>query len=74
MLRNLYKPIIEQSFTKPEDIKPPKERAQDVLFLSVDRRSAELAKYTANAFLAMKISLSMKLQMFAIRLGQMLLR
>lgn len=54
-LRKLYDPIIKQSFTAPEDVPRP-HKVNNVLFISVDRRSAELAKYAANAFLAMKIS------------------
>jgi UDPglucose 6-dehydrogenase len=55
MLRELYKPIIEQSFTAPEGIPRP-EALSKVPFIAVDRSSAELGKYAANAFLATKIS------------------
>ncbi|WP_040952936.1 UDP-glucose dehydrogenase family protein [Gorillibacterium massiliense] len=54
-LRRLYQPLIDQSFSEPPGMKRPKELAQ-VPFIAVDIRSAELAKYAANAFLAMKIS------------------
>ena len=51
-LRELYEPIIEQSF--PTDFDPrPK---TTVPFVTTDPASAEMIKYAANAFLATKIS------------------
>ncbi|MDQ1910408.1 UDP-glucose/GDP-mannose dehydrogenase family protein [Paenibacillus sp. GD4] len=54
-LRQLYFPILDQSFLAPKGAPRPQSFA-GVAFLTVDRRSAELAKYAANAFLAMKVS------------------
>ncbi len=51
-LRDLYEPIIEQSF--PAELDPRPKVA--VPFLSTDLVSAEMIKYAANAFLATKIS------------------
>ncbi|WP_373231267.1 UDP-glucose/GDP-mannose dehydrogenase family protein [Cohnella sp.] len=55
VLQELYAPIISQTFISPEQTPRP-ETTKGATFISVDTRSAELAKYAANAFLAMKIS------------------
>lgn len=55
MLLRLYDPIINQRFSSPADLSRPQNLQQIPAFL-VDTRTAELAKYAANAFLAMKIS------------------
>ncbi|MDQ4128993.1 MAG: UDP-glucose/GDP-mannose dehydrogenase family protein, partial [Actinomycetota bacterium] len=52
VLRNLYAPIIEQSF--PTELDPRPKVA--VPFVTTDLASAEMIKYAANAFLATKIS------------------
>jgi UDPglucose 6-dehydrogenase len=54
-LEELYAPIIRQSFPAPAYAARP-EGLKRVPFVAVDRISAEIAKYAANAFLAMKIS------------------
>lgn len=54
-LRELYKPFIEQTFTAPAFLPRP-EGFKTVNFLASDLQSAELIKYAANAFLALKIS------------------
>ena len=51
-MRELYKPIIEQTF--PTEIDPRPRAA--VPFVTTDLASAEMIKYAANAFLATKIS------------------
>ncbi|MBD2848638.1 UDP-glucose/GDP-mannose dehydrogenase family protein, partial [Paenibacillus sp. IB182496] len=55
MMRTLYAPLLEQRFTPPAHLPRPAQRGE-VPLLTADARSAELAKYAANAFLAMKIS------------------
>lgn len=55
MLGGLYSPLAGQDFDPPPGTpRPP--GVTESSFIAVDRRSAELAKYAANAFLAMKIS------------------
>ncbi len=51
----LYQPIIQQSFEAPSGLPRP-EGLQDVPVLVCDLVSAEMIKYAANAFLALKIS------------------
>jgi UDPglucose 6-dehydrogenase len=51
-LRTLYEPIIEQSFATELDPRPK----VAVPFVTTDLVSAEMIKYTSNAFLATKIS------------------
>jgi UDPglucose 6-dehydrogenase len=55
-LRELYAPIMARSFSPVAGLQPPAERVQTPPLLVMDSSSAELAKYAANAFLAMKIS------------------
>ncbi len=55
VLRNLYQPLIEQTFAAPSFLPRP-EGFKAVHFLTSDLQSAELIKYAANAFLALKIS------------------
>jgi UDPglucose 6-dehydrogenase len=55
VLKGLYTSIVKQSFIPPSGLPRPA-GITEVPFITVDRRSAELAKYAANAFLAMKIS------------------
>lgn len=55
LMRELYKPIIDQTFDPPEFLSRPAGFAS-VPFLTTDLASAEMIKYSANAFLAMKIS------------------
>lgn len=56
LLRDLYRPILEQSFDPPPYVPPRPPGCRSVPLLRVDPVSAELLKYAANAFLAMKIS------------------
>jgi UDPglucose 6-dehydrogenase len=54
MLREIYEPIIRQSFICPLHSNCPK--SKDPVFLVTDTNSAELIKHASNSFLAMKIS------------------
>lgn len=54
-MRELYRPLIEQSFSAPEQAPRPSGVGM-VPFVVTDLASAEMIKYSANAFLAMKIS------------------
>jgi UDPglucose 6-dehydrogenase len=54
LLREIYEPIVAQSFTCPIHTGCPK-RNQPI-FLATDTNSAELIKHASNSFLAMKIS------------------
>jgi len=55
VLYTLYRPILEQTFQAPT-YRPRPERMAAVPLISTDLASAELIKYAANAFLALKIS------------------
>jgi UDPglucose 6-dehydrogenase len=55
LLRQLYAPILEQSFTPPKMVPRPEGYSLPVL-VTTSPTSAELIKYAANAFLATKIS------------------
>lgn len=55
VLRKLYQPLLEQTFEAPAFLPRP-EGFTSVHFLTSDLQSAELIKYAANAFLALKIS------------------
>ncbi|MCW5824842.1 MAG: UDP-glucose/GDP-mannose dehydrogenase family protein [Cyanobacteria bacterium TGS_CYA1] len=54
-MRDLYRPILDQDFEAP-DYAPRPKGMDHVPFVVTDLASAELIKYSANAFLAMKIS------------------
>lgn len=54
-LRTLYAPLLEQSFTPPESIPRPPGYSLPP-FIVTTPTSAELIKYAANTFLAMKVS------------------
>ena len=55
VLNHLYRPIINQTFTAPGFLPRPDDTGA-VPLVSTDLASAELIKYAANAFLALKIS------------------
>ncbi len=55
VLQDLYRPILNQSFSSPAFLPRPKGLPPVPLY-AVDRKSAELAKYAANAYLATRIS------------------
>ncbi len=55
MLRELYAPILEQTFEPPQGTPRP-ENLELPSLITTTATSAELTKYAANAFLALKIS------------------
>jgi UDPglucose 6-dehydrogenase len=55
VLYTLYRPILDQTFQAPPYLPRPEELGA-VPLISTDLASAELIKYAANAFLALKIS------------------
>ncbi len=55
LLRQMYAPILEQTFTPPQAVPRPEGYNLPAL-VTTSPTSAELIKYTANAFLATKIS------------------
>src|SRR6202030_4855119 len=55
VLYTLYRPILDQTFQPPTFLPRP-DRVGAVPLISTDLASAELIKYAANAFLALKIS------------------
>nr|WP_221373782.1 UDP-glucose/GDP-mannose dehydrogenase family protein [Actinoplanes polyasparticus] len=55
VLNQLYRPLINQTFTPPS-FQPRPDDTTAVPLVSTDLASAELIKYAANAFLALKIS------------------
>lgn len=54
-MRALYEPILSQTFTAPSYLPRPAEGGMPVL-VTADPASAEMIKYAANAFLALKVS------------------
>lgn len=55
-LENLYAPLLEQSFDPPATIAPRPSGLENIPFVKTDLTSAEMIKYAANSFLALKIS------------------
>ncbi len=68
VLYNLYKPILEQTFAAPPFLDRPSGLAA-VPLVTADLSSAELIKYSANAFLALKISFINEIAQLAERVG-----
>ena len=64
----LYRPLIEQSFSAPSFLRRP-EGLGAVPLVATDLASAELIKYAANAFLALKISYINEIGQLAERVG-----
>jgi len=67
-LTDLYRPILNQDFPAPEFLPRP-EGLGAVPMVTTDRASAELIKYAANAFLALKISYINEIAQLADRVG-----
>ncbi len=68
MMYTLYRPLIDQSFPAPAFLPRPADCAA-VPMVSSDLASAELIKYAANAFLALKISFINEIGSLAERVG-----
>lgn len=68
VLYSLYRPILDQTFTAPTYLPRPEDQG-GVPLLSTDLASAELIKYAANAFLALKISFINEIGLLAERVG-----
>jgi len=68
VLYSLYRPILDQTFTAPNYLPRP-EDVGAVPLLSTDLASAELIKYAANAFLALKISFINEIGLVSERVG-----
>ncbi|MFQ5615681.1 MAG: UDP-glucose dehydrogenase family protein [Anaerolineales bacterium] len=67
-LTNLYRPILNQDFTAPEFLPRPVGLGA-VPMVTTDLASAELIKYAANAFLALKISYINEIAQLAEKVG-----
>ena len=67
-LYTLYRPILDQSFTPPPFVPRPEEVGA-VPLISTDLASAELIKYAANAFLALKVSFINEIGALGARVG-----
>src|SRR5262245_6374266 len=68
ILRELYRPLVEQSFEPPECVPRP-EGLLSVKLLATSLTSAEMIKYSANAFLAMKIGFANEIANICERVG-----
>ena len=68
VLYTLYRPVLEQTFQAPSYLPRP-EGLGAVPLISTDLASAELIKYSANAFLALKISFINEIGLLAEKVG-----
>ncbi len=67
-MKELYRPLVEQTFSAPEPAPRPAGFGM-VPFVVTDLASAEMIKYSANAFLAMKISFANEMSGICERVG-----
>ncbi len=68
-LRAVYEPILSQQFTPPSAVAPRPEGFRAVPLVVTDLASAEMIKYSANAFLATKISFANEIANICERVG-----
>jgi len=68
LVRQMYAPILEQTFNPPQEVPRPEGFSLPAL-LHTSATSAELIKYTANSFLAMKISFINEVAAIAEKVG-----
>ena len=68
LMRELYQPLVEQSFAPPEGVPRP-EGMRQVRLLETSLTGAEMIKYAANAFLAMKIGFANEIANICERVG-----
>jgi UDPglucose 6-dehydrogenase len=68
VLYTLYRPVLEQTFASPSSVPRPEELGA-VPLISTDLASAELIKYAANSFLALKISYINEIGQLAEKVG-----
>ncbi|HZS53199.1 MAG TPA: UDP-glucose/GDP-mannose dehydrogenase family protein [Bryobacteraceae bacterium] len=68
VLYTLYRPILDQTFPAPTYLPRP-ETVSAIPLVSTDLASAELIKYAANAFLALKISFINEIGLLSERVG-----
>ncbi|AEB12391.1 UDP-glucose dehydrogenase family protein [Marinithermus hydrothermalis] len=68
VLEALYRPLLEQSFPPPKGLPRPS-GLEAVPLVATDLTSAELIKYAANAFLALKISFINEIAALAEQVG-----
>jgi UDPglucose 6-dehydrogenase len=67
-MRNLYEPLVTQSFEPPPGVPRP-EQMTSARLLATSLTSAEMIKYAANAFLAMKIGFANEMANICERVG-----
>ncbi len=68
IMQDLYRPLVEQSFEAPEGVPRPA-GLKSVELLATTLTSAEMIKYSANAFLAMKIGFANEIANICERVG-----
>lgn len=68
ILRELYAPLVAQDFPPPEDVPRPA-HVNTIPYVETDTATAELVKYAANAFLALKISFINEIAALAEKVG-----
>ena len=68
IMRDLYRPLLEQSFEPPPGVPRPATATQAPL-VATSLTSAEMIKYAANAFLAMKIGFANEIANICERVG-----